>query len=183
MPAGLHISREIARSATPYRRKWKQMLRLPAIVGLLALGLSHLNGAPPEGADAAMIVNSGSTNRPGFRIVVDRSGVAELTSTRRRLGAQEAQPETTRRTLPRALVETFYSDLQAAKPLDSLPVVHCAKSVSFGSALTVAFGKERTPDLSCGDGGSATMHDLIRDASQIVALIQVKGAGPESGVR
>ena len=33
------------------------------------------------------------------------------------------------------VVEAFYSDLEAAKPLDSLPVVHCAKSVSFDGVL------------------------------------------------
>jgi hypothetical protein len=147
------------------------MIRLPAIVGLLAVGLSHLAGSPPEDGDAATIVNSGSTNRPGFRIVVDRSGVAELTATPGRLGAKQVQSPA-RRTLPHALVEAFYADLDAAKPLDSLPAVHCAKSASFGSTLTVVFGKEQTPDLSCGDRGNALMRDLIRDTSRIVELIK-----------
>ena len=84
--------------------------------------------------------------------------------------------------LPHALVEAFYSDIEAAKPLDLLPAVHCAKSVSFGTTLTVVFGKQ-TPDLSCGNGGNAAMRDLIRDARRIVALIQAKETGPESGAR
>jgi hypothetical protein len=153
------------------------MFRLLAIVGLMAVGVSHLVGAPSDDSDAATIINSGSTNRLGFRIVVDRSGVAELTPTRRRFGARQAQAAPIRRMLPHSLVETFYSDLKAAKPLDSLPAVHCAKSVSLGSTLTVAFGKEQSPDLSCGDGGNAVMRDLIRDTSQVVALIQAKEAG------
>ena len=155
-------------------------MRLLAMVGVMTVGVSHLQGAPPEERDVATIVNSGSTNRPGFRIVVDRSGVAELTSKPRRFDARQVQPGPIRRMLPHSLVEIFYADLEAAKPLDSLPAVHCAKSASFGTALTVALGKEQTPDLTCGDGGNAVMRDLIRDTRQIVALIQAKEAGPES---
>jgi hypothetical protein len=152
------------------------MLRLLAMVGLIAVEISGLPGAPATEPDAATIIDSGSTNRPGFRIVVDRSGIVKLTSTPRRLGAQQARPAPIRRMLPHALVEAFYSDIEAAKPLDLLPSVHCAKSVSFGTTLTVVFGKQ-TPDLSCGDGGNAAMRDLIRDTRQIVALIQAKETG------
>jgi hypothetical protein len=85
---------------------------------------------------------------------------------------KEAPPASIRRVLPHALVEAFYSDLKAAKPLASLPAVHCAKSVSFGSSMSVAFGQDQTPDLSCGDGGNPVMRDLIRDTRQIIALVR-----------
>lgn len=85
--------------------------------------------------------------------------------------------------LPHALVEGFYADLRAAKRLDSLPAVHCAKSASFGSVLTVAWGQDQTPDLSCGDGGNAVMRDLIRETRQIVALMQAMAATSGSGAR
>ena len=159
------------------------MFRLLTIIGLMAAGVSYLVGAPSDDGDAATIINSGSTNRPGFRIVIDRSGIAELTPTRRRFGAGQTQPAPIRRMLPHSLVESFYSDLNTAKPIVSLPPIHCVKSVSFGTTLTVAFGKEQTPDLSCGDGGNAVMHDLIRDANQIVTLLQAAEAGTESGVK
>jgi hypothetical protein len=159
------------------------MSRLLAIVGLMAAGVSHTQGAPSEEGESATIVDSGSTNRAGFRIVVDRSGAAELTLKPRRFGAGDRQPKSIRRMLPSALVEIFFSDLKTAKPLDSLPAVHCAKSASFGSTLTVVLGDEQTPDLSCGDGGDAAMRNLIRDTRQIVDLIQAGEAGTESGVR
>jgi len=146
----------------------------------MAAGASHVPGAPSEVGDSATIINSGSTNRGGFRIVVDRSGLAELTSAPPRFGAQQPHPGPIRRMLPRVLVESFYSHIKAAEPLDSLPAVHCAKSASFGSTLTVTVGKEETPDLSCGDRGNAVIGDLIRDTTQIVALVQ---AGQQSGVR
>ena len=159
------------------------MWRLLAIVGFMVAGASQLLGAPPEVGDSATIINSGSTNLPGFRIVVDRSGVAEFTSAPRRSGAQSAQPASTRQTLPHALVEAFYADLRAAKRLDSLPAVHCAKSASFGSVLTVALGQDQTPDLGCGDGGNAVMRDLIRETRQIVSRMQTMEATSENGVR
>ena len=145
-------------------------MRLGAIAGLMAVGMLRLPGAPPSEPDAVTIVDSGSTNRPGFRIVIDPAGVAEFTSTPRKSGAPLEQTKPIRRTLPRAAVKRLRSDLEAAMPFASLPVVHCMKSVSFGSALTVAAGREQTPDLKCGDGGNAAMRNLIRDANEIVAL-------------
>jgi len=75
--------------------------------------------------------------------------------------------------------------MPTCKPPNGL--IHCpqfiAKSASFGSILTVAFGQDQTPDLSCGDGGNAVMRDLIRNTRQIVALIEAKEPGLESGVR
>ena len=141
-------------------------MRLATIVCLLAAG------APANESDPATIVDSGSTNRAGFRIAVDRAGVAEITATRKRPGANEAQPGPIRKMLPQALADAFYADLKAARPLASLPAIHCAKSASFGSALTVGFDREETPDLSCGDGGNRAMRDLIRDTRQIAALMQ-----------
>jgi hypothetical protein len=71
--------------------------------------------------------------------------------------------------LSNAAVERFHADLNAAKPLTSLAVVHCMKSVSFGSTLTIAFGGEQTPDLNCRDGGNIAIRNLIRDANEIIA--------------
>src|ERR1700735_3846739 len=101
------------------------MLRLLVITGILAAGLSRLPGAPLEERDAATIINSGSTNRAGFRIVVDRAGGGEFTVVPRRLRTADPQPGAIPRTLPPALAEPFYADLAAAKPLASLPAGHC----------------------------------------------------------
>ena len=130
---------------------------------------------PPE-SETANIVNSGSTNRPGFRITIDRSGAAELIASPRRIGPPEMrqQPEPVHRTIPRATVDRFFADLATANPLASLPPAHCMKSVSFGSTLTIALGTDQTPDLSCGDGGNSAMRDVIRDTDEIVALLQAK---------
>jgi hypothetical protein len=148
-----------------------------AIVGLLAMASARGTGEQGPEPDAPIILDSGSTNRPGFRIVVAQSGVAELTSMPRKSGdlksGEKPEPiKPLRRMLPAAVLNRFYDDLQAAKPLASLPAVHCMKSVSFGSTLTVAFAGERTTDLSCGDGGNAAMGHLIRDVNEIIALVR-----------
>jgi hypothetical protein len=110
------------------------------------------------GSDAAVIVNSGSTNTPAYRIVVDRSGTATYNTTRGEASASK---------LPQAVAERFYKDLDAAKPLSGLHAPKCLKSASFGSTLIVEFGGDKSPDLSCGDGGSGKLAALIRDTGEI----------------
>jgi hypothetical protein len=153
------------------------MPQLWAAISMLAMVIPLMATSPPGESETATIVNSGSTNRPGFRITIDRSGAAELTVSPRKFGLpgpERELPETIQRTLSRATVDRFFADLATARPFASLPPLHCMKSASFGSTMTVAFGGEQTPDLSCEDGGNAAIRDLIRDANEIVALLQAK---------
>ena len=122
------------------------------------------------GDDSVMIVKSGSTNTNAFRIVVERSGEAELTPEPRGIGPKEP----VHRKVSEALVHNLYSDLDSAKPISSLPRPRCFKSASFGVRLTVKLGADETPDLSCGDGGNARLAALIRDVNQIVNVFNVK---------
>ena len=71
------------------------MLRSLAIVGVLAAMAARLPGSPSDGA--ATIIDSGSTNRSGFRIVVDQTGAAEMTMIPRGVGARQAQPQPVQR--------------------------------------------------------------------------------------
>jgi hypothetical protein len=150
------------------------MMQLLECVALIVAGMSLLQEPSSTKAVNAVIVDSGSTNRAGFRIEVGQSGVAEMTPAGRHAGPSSEQAKPLQRALSSAVVQRFYTDLEAAKPLGSLPGVHCMKSASFGSALTVVLGNEQTPDLSCGDGGNAAMRNLIRDVNEIVALFHNK---------
>jgi hypothetical protein len=109
----------------------------------------------------AAIVNSGSTNRPGYRIEVRESGEAQYRATR---GGKTGHLK-----IPNELAQKFFADL-AAQPLANLPPRHCAKSASFGTVLTVEWGGEKSPDLNCGDGGDVRLRALIEDARAIVKL-------------
>ena len=129
--------------------------------------LMILSALPLRAAGDAVIVNSGSTNTEGFRIVVEQSGKAVYTQTPRK---SDPQVKSRSLDLPQALVKRLYSDLDAGKPLAELPGGHCMKSASFGSSLTIEFAGEKTPDLSCPDQGNPRLQALIQDASEIVKL-------------
>jgi hypothetical protein len=132
-----------------------------------ALIAVHAAGA----AEVAVIVNSASTNVSGFQITVERSGKAEYTAgPPRPNSAPNDKPKQMQRNLPNALAERLYSDLDAAKPLSSLPNERCMKSASFGTTLTIEIGGQKTPDLSCGPGDNAKLQALARDANEIVKL-------------
>jgi hypothetical protein len=120
------------------------------------------------GADLATIVNSGSTNQPGFRIQVERSGKATYTP---------AKAKSTGRKIDKKLAQRFYQDLDAAKPLSGLKGPRCMKSASFGSTLMVEVGADKTPDLSCGDGGEAKLKALVDDTNEIVKLFSNQPTG------
>src|SRR5215472_14805186 len=109
------------------------LLSCAILLPLAAIGQSR---------DEAVIVNSGSTNTAGFRIVVNKNGDAEYTVMPRRFGPP-AQSEPMRRKIPEALTQRLFSHLGAAKPLTNLPRERCAKSASFGTSLTIEFGGER----------------------------------------
>ena len=129
--------------------------------------LMILSALPLRAAGDAVIVNSGSTNTEGFRIVVEQSGKAVYTQTPRK---SDTQVKSRSLDLPQALVKRLYSDLDAGKPLAELPGGHCMKSASFGSSLTIEFAGEKTPDLSCPDHGNPRLQVLIKDANEIVKL-------------
>jgi hypothetical protein len=77
-------------------------------------------------------------------------------------------PVTTIGTIPAALAQRLYSDLDAAWPISSLPRQHCPKSASFGTELTIAFDNQKTPDLNCGGGKNLKLRALVQDAQEIV---------------
>jgi hypothetical protein len=126
----------------------------------LCSGLSFASPADKKATDPAVIVNSGSTNVPGYRIAVDRSGKVR--------GAYSNGNELKQKhRVPASLVKQFYADLDAAQPLASQPHGICAKSASFGSTLTIEFHNQKTPDLSC-PGDNAKLQSLGRDAQKII---------------
>jgi hypothetical protein len=139
----------------------------------LATSLIVLTGAAFAADPSPVIVNSGSTNLAGFRIVVDRSGQATYTAVPRRRPAKEVEP--VERALPPALVQRFFSDLDAAMPLTGLAVQRCMKSVSFGSTTRIELGVQKTPDLSCPGESSTQVQSLKRDVNEIVKLFTDAG--------
>jgi hypothetical protein len=139
-------------------------------VGILLVLATALNAG-----DLAVIINSGSTNAPGFRIEVSRSGEAVYTPVPRRAGQMsEAAAKPRNHRIPSSLVKRFFADLGAQKPLSALPAQGCMKSASFGTTLVVEYQGARSPDLSCGDRGNAGFKALIQSAGEIVKLFDAQ---------
>jgi hypothetical protein len=146
-----------------------------AMAAVMVLGQSF--AAVPSSGESAVIVNSGSTNAPGFRIVVMRSGDAKFTLVpRRNRPADRTAQKPIDHKIPDALVARFYSDLEAATPFSALPLQQCIKSVSFGTRLTVEFNNQETPDISCGRKPDPRIAMLREDVDDIVNLFP--SAGP-----
>lgn len=99
----------------------------------------------PTVAGEALIVDSGSTNRAGYRLRVYADGWTAL---------QQGDVPLKKR-IPAALAKRFFSDLRAAAPLDRLSVMRCMKSASFGSTMQIGYGGKMSPDLSCPSSSSA----------------------------
>jgi hypothetical protein len=122
-------------------------------VYLVAIALS-------AATETAVIVDSGSTNTAGFKIVVEKSGKAVYT--------ESARTAAIHRKISGDLVRRLFADLEAGKPLADLPHRACMKSASFGTTMTIEFSGQTTPDLSCRNGADGKLQALIDDADQVV---------------
>lgn len=122
----------------------------------------------PAASDTAVIVDSGSTNTAGFRIVVERSGKAAYTESPRRGGAQGDKQPAVNRKISADLVRRLFADLEAGKPLGELSHRVCMKSASFGTTMKIAFSGQTTPDLNCRSGAREKLLAIIDDVGQIV---------------
>jgi hypothetical protein len=100
----------------------------------------------PVPRGAAVILDTGSTNALGYRIVVQRNGDVEyVTGSERkktRIGEQKA--------------DAFFSDLTAAMPLSKLRSGNCMKSASFGTSTFAWWHGQRSSDLQCAADPQAT---------------------------
>lgn len=128
-------------------------------VAWVLLALWPLSASEPQ----ATIIDSGSTNRPGLRVTVDRQGHATVV---------EKSGETHRVNLPPSICNAFLHQVTGAVPLSNIPAHHCFKSVSFGSSLFIEYQGERSPDLSCPSPPDSEAATLIKQAREILQAAQ-----------
>ncbi len=112
-------------------------------------------------AQAATIVNSGSTNFPGYRIALEPSGVAYVTNARDDTRTvQQVDPK---------LAKRFFDAAAAVGPMSAVTVMHCMKSASFGSTTTVTMNGATSPDISCG--GDPKVAELANVADSVAHAV------------
>jgi hypothetical protein len=120
----------------------------------------------PVPPGAAVIMDTGSTNTIGYRIVIQRQGSVEYAAGEKRNTA----------TVTSDVASAFFSDLAKAAPLDRLPSEPCMKSVSFGSSLFVwSSAHGRSPDLLCPTDARGAA--LRADAQQIARELSLGQPG------
>lgn len=144
------------------------MLTLSKLTLLGAAGL--LLAASPASAQTATITNSGSTNTVGYKIAValagDKYSVAATTD-----DGKIRNRDTGNRPATLVQVRKLFADLDAAKPLASLPVRHGPRSASFGTRTVITYGQQQSPDLTNGaDPRTVALRSDIAALTKILHL-------------
>ena len=146
-----------------------RLLAILLIGTLISFGVRGQSGAGTAHERTAEIVNSGSTNRAGYRIIIRESGWARYVPGKPRYangpqgGETDAEKEAD---ISGTLTRKFFKDVDRASPLSQLPVVRCLKSASFGTTTSVISAGQRSPDVSCPDE-DPRMEELYKDAEAI----------------
>src|SRR5689334_264430 len=137
-----------------------------------AMGVSG-GPAPQHGmvmSTTVVVTNSGSTNTIGWRVLIGAGGAASYVTGD---GPGSA-------TLPAELNTKLRADIEAAKPLASLPQEQpCMKPMSFGTKTFIAVGGDQSPDITCpnNDKGEA----LKDDVDQVVAALNLRNVPRSQG--
>lgn len=159
---------ERSHSCLRFSGKMRLFVTVVALATLAAAPAAHAQPPPgprvppylPTPSGAAVIMNTGSTNAAGYRIVITPQGSIEYASA----GQRTAQ------TVSAELAGALFSDIAKAAPLDKLPAAACMKSASFGSSLFVWSARAgRSPDLLCPTDtrGAALAADAQRIAHEL----------------
>ena len=151
-------------------------MKLATFLGvLLVVPLVALAAVVPGGGNmipylpvphgAAVLLDTGSTNSAGYRIVIQRSGAAEYVSGQRRsTGSVDG-----------GLTQRLFAHLATATQSVSWHAP-CMKSVSFGTAFFVYWDHHRSADLTCPT--DAAWQSVYRDALAIASSLSLQQPGP-----
>lgn len=119
------------------------------------------NQCPPQNrlvkSNIPIILNTGSTNTPCYRIYISPTGKVDYVVGSNRNGKDSLKQKLTHR---------FFRDIKKAQPLSKLPTQPCMKSVSFGSSTFIRLGGEQSPDLSC-PSDNPQVKALFQDVNEI----------------
>lgn len=141
-----------------------------AAVAMIAAASAASAAAPvpylPVPRGAAVILNTGSTNASGYRIVLQRSGSAEYV-----WGSQRATAS-----IDPELASSFFEDATRGMPLSQIHVVMCMKSASFGTMTFVWWRGSRSRDISCP--GDANAQHLYDDTLAVAKALKIGGGQP-----
>ena len=147
-------------------RRTAGLLVIAAMVGCFA----SANATPVR--DGATIVDSGSTNTPGYRIDVWSDGSATIVMQNRGV----TNGTTKSFTVALSVANRFFADLKAVKS-GNVTGQRCMKSASFGTTTRVTWHGWTSPDLDC-PADRAPLSALV---SSVNAIRQASGIGTLPG--
>ena len=113
------------------------------------------------------MIDSGSTNITGMRMTIEQSSGRAIVE--RKDGSKQNVK------LAKEICDRILQDVEAAGPLNELPVRHCMKSVSFGKSIFIEYKGVRTPDLSCQQADPRAAA-LKKDAVEILSAAPIANA-------
>lgn len=117
----------------------------------------------PVPHDAAVILDTGSTNTPGYRIVVQRNGDVEYVIGGLRNTMHADAGQTTK----------LFGALTSGMPLSQLVSARCMKSASFGTAMFAYWNHQRSPDLTCpGDDRAKAVYASVSTFVDTLGITQ-----------
>ncbi len=149
------------------------MLRRASCVLAVAAAFGWLVSANAMPArDGAVIVDSGSTNTPGYRIEVWSDGSATVVVQNR--GVTRGAPKAF--TVANHVASEFFANLKAVRA-GNVTGQPCMKSASFGTTTRVTWHGWTSPDLDC-PSDRAPLTALI---SNVNAIRQASGIGTLPG--
>ncbi len=121
---------------------------------------AFLGGCALSAGAQITVIDSGSTNVPGMRMTIEQSNRRAIVE--RKDGSKQPVK------LTKEVCDRILQDVEAAGPLNELPVRHCMKSVSFGKSIFIEYKGVRTPDLSCQQSDPRAAA-LKKDAQEILS--------------
>jgi hypothetical protein len=137
-----------------------------------AMGVSG-GPAPQHGmvmSTTIIITNSGSTNTIGWRVTIGAGGEAYYVT-----GDGPGSG-----TLPTEVNTKLRADIEAAKPLASLPQEQpCMKPMSFGTKTFIAVGGDQSPDITCPNNDKG--ETLKDDVDRVVAFLKLRNVPRSQG--
>lgn len=142
------------------------LLAIAAVFGCLA------NASAASARDGATILDSGSTNTPGYRIDVWSDGSATIVVQNR--GVSRGAPKSF--AVTNSVASRFFANLKAVRS-GNVAGEPCMKSASFGTTTRVTWHGWTSPDLDC-PSDRAPLTALV---SSVNAIRQASGIGTLPG--
>ncbi|CAF1345351.1 unnamed protein product [Rotaria magnacalcarata] len=128
------------------------------------------------------MVNSSSTNTPGYRVEIEHNGDVHYYIAPQRVGTislngvgqQSSSNSGTNGAakLSGKTTKDLYHHIKQCEPFNKLTIETCAKSVSFGLSLKLTYNGQTTPDLTYPTNNTH-LANLAKVANSVISELKI----------